>query len=426
MNYKEIKALKFFKKAILKLPSSKSLTQRALICASLADGTSEVINPLISEDTFLLKQALQETGVEIKEKNEKWIIKGIFPPLLQEKRIYLGNNGTGSRFFLAFSTLGKGSYIEIYGKSRLHERPVAPLIQALKELSAQIECLEKEGYFPVKVKESKLISKKLNILGNISSQFISALILIAPYLPEGLELEIEKELISKSYVGMTLNVMKAFGIEVVTDEDLKYFKVPVGSYKAINYEIEADASSASYFLALPLILGKGEIIVENYNANSKQGDVKFLEYIKKMGAEIEVLNPLGVKVKFEGIPKGAEIDLKDTPDLFPTMCVLGAVAEEKTILKGAPHLRYKETDRIKAMVTELRKLGIKAEELPDGAIIEGAKSFKPAFINTYDDHRIAMSFAILGLKTGNLNIENPECVAKSFPDFWNYIEKLYG
>ncbi|WP_038057132.1 3-phosphoshikimate 1-carboxyvinyltransferase [Thermodesulfobacterium hydrogeniphilum] len=425
MNYKEIKALKFFKKAIFKLPSSKSLTQRALICASLADGTSEVINPLISEDTLLLKQALQETGVEIKEKNEKWIIKGIFPPLLQEKKIYLGNNGTGSRFFLAFSTLGKGSYIEIYGKSRLHERPVAPLIQALRELSAQIECLEKEGYFPVKVKESGLISKKLNILGNISSQFVSALILIAPYLPEGLELKIEKELISKSYVNMTLNVMKAFGIEVVTDKDLKHFKVPAGSYNATNYEIEADASSASYFLALPLILGKGEIIVENYNANSKQGDVKFLEYIKKMEAEIEVLSPVGVKVKFEGIPKGAEIDLGDTPDLFPTMCVLGAVAEGKTILKGAPHLRYKETDRIKAMVTELRKLGVKAEELPDGAIIEGTQNFNSAFINTYDDHRIAMSFAILGLKIGNLKIENPECVVKSFPDFWNYIERLY-
>ena len=145
-----------------------------------------------------------------------------------------------------------------------------------------------------------------------------------------------------------------------------------------------------------------------------------------MGAKIETLNPLGVSVEFKGIPKSVKIDLNNTPDLFPTMCVLGAVAEGKTILKGAPHLRYKETDRIKAMVTELRKLGVKAEELPDGAIIEGTQTLKSATINTYDDHRIAMSFAILGLKTGNLKIENPECVAKSFPNFWDYIEKLYG
>jgi len=243
-------------------------------------------------------------------------------------------------------------------------------------------------------------------------------------LPDGLEIQIEGELISKAYINLTIEVMKTYGIEVKSFENK--FKVFPGTYKSISYEVEADASNASYFLAIPLILGKGTIIIENYNVLSKQGDVKFLEYIKKMGADIEVLNPLGVKVRFEGIPKGAEIDLGDTPDLFPSMCVLGAVAEGKTFLKGAPHLRYKETDRIKAMVTELRKLGVKAEELPDGAIIEGTTNFTPALINTYDDHRIAMSFAILGLKTGNIKIENPECVAKSFPNFWDYIEKLYG
>ena len=424
MSIKEIKQLKNLKEISLKLPTSKSLTQRALICSALSKGVSQIINPLISEDTLLLKSALESVGVNIKENKNIWEIEGKYPPLLLEKRIYLGNNGTGARFFLALASLGKGSYVEIYGKPRLHERPMEPLIKTLRNLSAHIECLEKEGFLPVRIKESQLISKEVFLPGNISSQFISALLLIGPYLPDGLEIQIEGELISKAYINLTIDVMKTYGMEVKSCENK--FKVFPGTYKSISYEVEADASNASYFLAIPLILGKGTIIIENYNVLSKQGDVKFLEYIKKMGAEIEVLNSLGVKVRFEGIPKGAEIDLRDTPDLFPTMCVLGAVAKGKTFLKGAPHLRYKETDRIKAMVTELKKLGVKAEELPDGAIIEGTTNFNSALINTYDDHRIAMSFAILGLKTGNIKIKNPECVAKSFPNFWEYLEKLYG
>lgn len=423
MGLKEIKPLKSFKKLSIKLPTSKSLTQRALICSALAKGISQIVNPLKSEDTLLLKKALEDVGVKVNEEKNVWRVEGKFPPLLLEKRIYLGNNGTGARFFIALSSLGKGSYVEIYGKPRLHERPMGPLIESLKKLSAHIECLEKEGFLPVKVRESKLISKNLILPGNISSQFISALLLIGPYLPKGLSLTIDGDLVSKAYVELTIDVMRIYGVKVSFSENI--FKVPASNYKATNYEVEADASTASYFLALPLILGCGEVIVENYNPFSKQGDVKFLEYIKKMGAKVEVLSPLGVKVGFEGILRGVELNLSDTPDLFPTMCILGAVAEGKTILKGAPHLRYKETDRIKAMVTELRKLGVKAEELPDGAIIEGNKELKPAIINTYDDHRIAMSFAILGLKVEGIKIENPECVTKSFPEFWEYLERIY-
>uniref|UniRef100_A0A7V6CEE1 3-phosphoshikimate 1-carboxyvinyltransferase n=1 Tax=Thermodesulfobacterium geofontis TaxID=1295609 RepID=A0A7V6CEE1_9BACT len=424
MNIKEVKPLKDFERISLKLPASKSITQRALICSALAQGISQVINPLISEDTLLLKEALEAVGVNIKERENIWEVEGRFPPFLSEKKIYLGNNGTGARFFLALASLGKGSYVEVYGKPRLHERPMGPLIESLRKLSAHIECLEKEGFLPVRVKEGKLVSQKISLPGNISSQFISALLLIAPYLPNGLEIFIEGELLSKAYIELTNEVMKTYGVEVEFSKNK--FKVFPSFYRPTSYEVEADASTASYFLAIPLVLGRGEIIIENYNAFSKQGDVKFLEYIKKMGAKMEILNPLGVKVSFEGAPKGIEIDLSDTPDLFPTLCILGAIAEGKTILRGAPHLRYKETDRIKAMVTELRKIGVKVEELPDGAIIEGTKKFKSTIINSYDDHRIAMSFTILGLKKEGIKIENPECVAKSFPEFWNYIERLYG
>jgi len=421
----KIDKVKSFKEIELSLPSSKSLTQRALVCASLADGESFIKNPLVSEDTQLLKQALEATGVKIEEKPEGWKIKGTKSPTLPQAKVYLGNNGTGSRFFLAYASLGKGDWIEIYGKPRLHERPVAPLVKALRTLGAKIECLEKEGFFPVLVRQGEISGGELSIPGNISSQFISALLLIGARLSQGLSLKIEGEMISGSYIEMTIQVMKEFGIKVEKDEAKKEFKVLPGDYTSRVYEVEADASSASYFLAIPLILGGGKVVIKNYSVNSAQGDVKFLDYIKAMGAEVKPLSPIGVEVSFQGRPKAVEVDLSDTPDLFPTMCVLCAVAEGKSILKGAPHLRYKETDRISAMVTELKKLGVNAEELPDGAIIEGTNSFKPALINTYDDHRIAMSFAILGLKTGEIEIENPDCVKKSFPNFWDYLKSIF-
>ncbi|MBZ4681920.1 3-phosphoshikimate 1-carboxyvinyltransferase [Thermodesulfobacterium sp.] len=423
---KPILPLKGLKKIEIELPSSKSLTQRALICASLAEGKSQLVNPLISEDTLLLKDALVATNIEVKvvEEEKLWEIKGGFPPLLSGVKVYLGNNGTGSRFFLSYACLGKGSFIDIYGKPRLHERPVKHLVEALRKLNAKIECLEKEGYFPIRVKSNVLRSESIVLPGDVSSQFVSSLLLIGPYLPNGVEILIEGPFFSRPYVEITLEVMKEFGVEVYAEE--RYFKVSPGRYKPSVYEVEADASSSSYFLGLPLILGEGEVVVKNYNYFSKQGDTKFIEFIKKMGACVEPLYPKGVRVAFKGRPKAVELDLKDTPDLFPTMCVLGAVAEGKTILKGAPHLRFKETDRIKAMVTELQKIGVNAQELPDGAVIEGTQDFQPAEIETYDDHRIAMSFALLGLKTGKIKIINPECVTKSFPDFWEYLEALYG
>lgn len=427
MKFQMIKKLEKFEKFECILPSSKSVTQRALICAALSEEVSEIINPLKSEDTILLRDALSLTGVEIKEVDKNiWKVRGSRTPYLPGKKAYLGNNGTGSRFFLSFSCLGKGDYIEIYGKPRLHERPVGPLIEVLRKLSASITCLEKEGHFPVRVKESKLKSELIILPGNISSQFISALLLIGPCLPFGLEILVEEPFFSRPYVELTIQVMQDFGVEVYLENN--YFKVKNGNYRGRHYEIEADASNASYFLSIPLILGKGEVVILNYNPFSKQGDVKFLHYLLQMGAKVEKLDKMGkmgIKVSFEGRPKGIEIDLGDTPDLFPTLCVLGAVAEGKTILKGAPHLRYKETDRIKAMLTELSKVGVRVEELPDGAIVEGTEKFNPAEIETYDDHRIAMAFSILGLKTGIFKIKNPECVNKSFPEFWNYLEKLY-
>lgn len=424
MESKIVYPLEDFEFLSLKLPSSKSLTQRAYICSALAKGESLVVNPLKSEDPELLREALCATGVIFEEKEKGYLIKRYFEkPGLNKERVYLGNNGTGARFFLAYATLGKGDWIELYGKERLHERPMEALIWALRSLSAKIECLEKEGYFPVRVYESSLTSQKVRLPGNISSQFISALLLIGPYLPDGIEIEIEGELFSKSYVEMTCEVMRHFGIN--PEEEKGIFRVPKGFYEAKIYEVPADASSATYFLAIPLVLGKGRVYIENFDGKTKQADAVFLEFAREFGAEIKIFEPLGIEISFEGRPKALSLNIRDCPDLFPTLAVIGAVSEGRTVLYGAPHLRYKETDRIKAVARELLKVGIEVEEIPDGLVIHGKKSYRGARIATYDDHRIAMAFAVLALKAGPLEIENPECVAKSFPEFWELFERVY-
>lgn len=420
-----VSPLKDFKELSLKLPSSKSLTQRAYICSALAEGESFIKNPLKSEDPELLKEALKVTGVLFEEKEEGYLVKGVWGrPKLNKEKVYLGNNGTGARFFLALASLGKGDWIELYGKKRLHERPMEALISALRALSARIECLEREGYFPVRVYESSLLSQRVKLPGHISSQFISALLLIGPYLPQGIEIEIEGELFSKSYVEMTCEVMRQFGVEA--QEEGKIFRVPPKRYEGRIYEVPADASSASYFLAIPLVMGKGRVFIENFDGKTKQADAVFLEFAKEFGAQVRFYEPLGVELSFEGRPKALSLNLRDCPDLFPTLAIIGAVSEGRTVLHGAPHLRYKETDRIMAVARELTKLGVKVEEIPDGLIIYGRESFNQARLETYDDHRIAMAFAILALKAGPLEIENPGCVAKSFPEFWELLEEVYN
>ncbi len=303
MEIKLVNPLKDFEYFSLKLPSSKSLTQRAYICSALSRGESFIKNPSKSEDPELLKRALELTGVIFEEKENGYLIKGISgEPKLNRERVYLGNNGTGARFFLAYATLGKGDWIELYGKERLHERPMEALISALRNLSAKIECLEKEGFFPVRIYESSLKSVRVCLPGHISSQFISALLLIGPYLPSGVEIEVEGELFSKSYIEMTCEVMKHFGICPKESEGV--FSVSQGFYQGKMYEVPADASSASYFFAIPLILGKGKVFVENFDGKTKQADAIFLEFAKEFGAEVRIFEPLGVEIAFEGRPKG--------------------------------------------------------------------------------------------------------------------------
>ena len=422
MEGREIKPLNRPVEMKVRLPGSKSLTQRALICAALAEGESELRNPLFSEDTELLSGALQASGCRLERRDGTLVISGVSGrPIFSGNEIFFGNNGTGSRFFLAYAVLSQGGEALLYGKPRLHERPMGPLITALRSLGARIECLAREGYLPARVSPGRLSGGRITLSATQSSQFVSALLLIGPYLPGGLELEIEGRMVSAPYVELTLSVMAAFGAEV--ERTLGGFRVREGGYRARTYEVEGDASGASYFLILPALLG-GAVEVENLSPDSPQADILLLQILSQTGGRIERVGQ-GVRVEFSLPPRAFEVDLREAPDLFPTLCVLAAVAEGRSRIYGAPHLRYKECDRISAMATELSKIGVRVKELPDGIEIEGGRELRGAEIETYEDHRVAMSFAVLGLKVPGLVIRNPACVVKSFPQFWEYLDRVY-
>ena len=422
MEGREIKPLNRPVEMKVRLPGSKSLTQRALICAALAEGESELKNPLFSEDTELLSAALQASGCRLERRDGTLVISGVSGrPFFSGNEIFFGNNGTGSRFFLAYAVLSRSGEALLYGKPRLHERPMGPLITALRSLGARVECLDKEGYLPVRVSPGRLSGGRITLSAAQSSQFVSALLLIGPYLPGGLELKIEGRMVSAPYVELTLSVMAAFGAEV--ERIFGGFRVREGGYRARTYEVEGDASGASYFLILPALLG-GAVEVENLSPDSPQADILLLEILSQTGGRIERVGQ-GVRVEFSLPPRAFEVDLREAPDLFPTLCVLAAVAEGRSRIYGAPHLRYKECDRISAMATELSKIGVRVKELPDGIEIEGGRELRGAEIETYEDHRVAMSFAVLGLKVPGLVIRNPACVVKSFPEFWEYLDRVY-
>ncbi|OAG26942.1 3-phosphoshikimate 1-carboxyvinyltransferase [Thermodesulfatator autotrophicus] len=423
MTRKEIKPLDGPLIAQVKVPGSKSITQRALICAALAEGESILEDALRSEDPDLLAHALAATGAKVEFSENALRIGGVVgSPRLSGKEIFMGNNGTGARFFLAYSSLGKGTPIVLTGTKRLCERPFKPLIEALQAWGASLSCLKKEGFLPIKITGGGLLGGEVSLSVSESSQFLSALLLVGPYTREPAVIKLSSPLVSRPYVDLTLAIMKNFGAEV--EEKEESFFVKPQKYQARHYQIEADASSASYFLAAAALVG-GKVTVANLPKDSLQGDAAFAGILSRMGCEISYGQGVTVSRDPETPLRGIDINMGRYPDLVPTLAVVAAKARGKTIIRGVPHLRFKETDRLKAVATELRKCGVPVEELEDGLIIEGTDNIKGAEIETYDDHRIAMAFAILGLVAHGMVILNPGCVAKSFPNFWEVLEGLY-
>jgi 3-phosphoshikimate 1-carboxyvinyltransferase len=409
----------------LNVPGSKSLTQRALIAASLASGESRLYGPLVSEDTEYSSRALVQLGVSIDQSDPgSWIIQGnsgLVRP--SDGTIYLGNNGTATRFLTSVAALGYSPCI-IDGDERMHERPIGPLLTALRGWGVDIRSLHGTDCPPLQVNGQGIDGGRTTLPEGKSSQYLSSLLLVAPYAKHPAHLEVEGEVLSKPYVRMTLSVMADFGIIAECSYDLKSFSIPRGVYRGREYHIEGDASNASYFWAAAAIAG-GRVTVTNVPVLSLQGDIGLVPLLARMGCEVTQAGQ-GITVERKGGLEGITVDMGDMPDVVPTLAVVAAFAQGRTEITNIAHLRIKECDRLHAVVTELRRMGAHIEEQEAAMIIhgDGGGSLRGAEIETYRDHRMAMSFAVAGLKVPGVRITGDECVAKSFPDFWKRFALL--
>ena len=409
--------------AAVQVPGSKSYTQRALVAAALAEGTSLLRNVLIAEDTGHLVEALRLLGAQIVSSGPDVIVTGTGGRIANPGRaLHLGSNGTAMRFLVGVAALGTGD-ITLTGDARLCERPLKPLLDGIGSLGVSSRCRNAPGYPPVTIRGGTLRGGRVVFQDIESSQYVSSILLAAPYASGDVEVEIRGTAVSRPYVEMTLAAMKAFGVAVEKRSE-NLFSVRNGRrYRACRYLVEGDLSSASYFFLAAVLCG-GTVRVENTNFWTHQGDVRFLRYLKELGCTVAATDQW-IEVSGGNLAPGDfTASMEDIPDMVPTMAVLAALRPGKTLIRNVPHLRLKESNRLAAIVNELAKTGIRAGELDDGLVIEGGAP-RGAEIETYNDHRIAMSFAVLGLAAPGMRIRNPGCVGKSFPGFWTELEKLY-
>ncbi len=408
--------------AAVRVPGSKSYTQRALVAAALAKGQSFIRGALVSEDTEHLMNALSLLGSTIRRQGGELSIQGTGGELTTPSGpIYLGNNGTGLRLLTGTVCLGHGTFL-LDGNSRMRQRPIQALVDALKNIGGEAVCMEGNGCPPVQVRATGLAGGKAVLSGGLSSQYLSALLLAAPYARRDTEIEVQGMLPSRPYVQMTLDVMARFGVEVLAPHDNTFFVKAPQAYRAREYGVEGDASSATYFMAAAAICG-GTVRISNIHPDSVQGDIRFADVLESLGCGVTTSGN-GVAITGPLSNHGDLcLDLQDMPDMVPALAVVSAFRRGKTILKNIGHLRIKESDRIAALTRELRKIGAKAEEKADEMIVQGIAT-RAAEIECYSDHRIAMSFAIAGLAIAGVAIKDPDCVRKSFPDFWEKLESL--
>jgi 3-phosphoshikimate 1-carboxyvinyltransferase len=411
------------------IPGSKSITNRALLVAALADGESELIGALYSDDTRYMAQALNDLGIAVEsdEASQSFRVQGgggTFPA--READLFVGNSGTTMRFLTAALPLGNG-ILRIDGIPRMRKRPIAPLLQALSDLGANAVSEEGTGCPPVVVHAAGLRGGVTRMAGDQSSQYFSALLLAAPYADQGVEIEVIGDLVSKPYMPLTAKVMHDFGVIAELDaEHWKTFRIEPGQrYTGRACHIEPDASNASYFFAAAAVTG-GRMRVDGLGASSTQGDLHFVDVLKAMGASVTIAeNYTEVIGPSVGTLQGVDLDLNAISDTAQTLAAIAPFADGPTTIRGVHHARLKETDRVAALATELRRMGQAVEEHHDGLTIT-PRPVTPAAIETYDDHRMAMSFAIAGLAAPGITIRDPGCVAKTFPDFFEQLSQITG
>jgi len=408
----------------MQLPGSKSISNRTLLLAALAKGSTEIRGLLKSDDTDRMLEALGALGVNITKTKQGIMVKGCngdFPN--KQADLFLGNAGTALRPLTAALAFSNGDY-HLHGVPRMHERPIGDLVTALQSTGANIECLANDGFPPLQTTSATLdVSKPIQIRGDVSSQFLTALLMALPLTRQQATIEVVGELISKPYIEITLNLMAKFGVHVQRDE-WQQFTIPENSqYSGLDtIYVEGDASSASYFLAAGAI--GGTLNVHGVDANSIQGDIKFAEALALMGGKITYGKNLITVSKAVHV-KAINLDCNHIPDAAMTLAILALFADGATTLRNIASWRVKETDRLTAMATELRKVGATVIEGKDYITITPPKNLTPnAEIDTYDDHRIAMCFSLVSLGGVPVTINDPNCVAKTFPTYFEAFANI--
>ncbi|MCC5952408.1 MAG: 3-phosphoshikimate 1-carboxyvinyltransferase [Acidimicrobiia bacterium] len=414
-------------------PGSKSLTNRALLAAALATGESTLRGTLDADDTHAMIAAVTALGAEVRRSGDTLEVTGVGGRWRDgATTVDARLSGTTSRFVLASLVLAKGP-VTLDGAPPLRARPMADGLAALVALGADVRPLGPDGHLPVEVRGAPPSSDGdapvIDVSAATSSQFLSGLCLAAPCLPHGLSVRVAGRLVSRPYVAMTLDVLAAFGASATWEQPaagsspdtVETVAVRGGGYRGCTYEVEADASAASYFLAAAAICG-GRVRVQGLGRRSTQGDVRFAEILEQMGVDVRWADD-HVEVQRGGRLEGVRVDMADISDTAQTLAVVAPFASTPTEVRGIGFIRHKETNRIDDVVTELRRCGIEASSTADGFVIEPGHP-QPATVRTYDDHRMAMSFALLGLAAPGIRIADPGCVAKTYPGYWVALEAL--
>lgn len=408
--------------AVVELPGSKSYTNRALLIAALAHGRSEITQALSSDDTRYMHAALEAMGVRIDDRDaHTFLVTGIdgqFPST--GATLMVGNAGTAARFLTAAVALGHGTFI-VDGSEAMRKRPIQPLIDGLRQLGVDVETQNGNGCPPVEVHARGIAGGRAVMRGDISSQYFSALLMAAPYASADVEIEVEGELVSSPYVTMTLSTMAEFGVQAERDGD-RWFRVPSGQrYQARAYAVEPDASAASYFFTAAAVTG-GRVVVPRLGSRSAQGDLGILAVLERMGCRVRIAAD-SIEVQGPARLRGVDADFTQMGDVATSLMAIAPFADGPTTVRGIAQTHYEESDRPVAAATELRRMGLRVESDWDSVTIYPGTP-QPAEIQTYDDHRIAMSFAVTGLRASGIRIANPECVSKTFPEYFEVLRRL--
>jgi 3-phosphoshikimate 1-carboxyvinyltransferase len=418
---KEIRTGEVKDGAAVTVPGSKSYTHRILIATALADGPSTIENTLKSEDTTLTAQALRSWGVSIEERNGRIDVAGTGGNLTPCKEpVYLANSGTSMRLLTGIAALGKGKTL-LTGSKRMQERPIRELLDGLGQIGVTARSVNDTGCPPVEVHGGVCEGGEMALDCRVSSQYLSSVLLMAPYTRQGIRVTLPFGLVSKPYVDMTVDIMNRLGVTVEREAYERFFAPGGQIYKNGGYVVEPDCSQASYFWAAAAITGK-RLLVRNIARSSRQGDVHFVDLLERMGCRVTEERE-GIAVT-GGKLRAIETDMSDMPDVAPTLAVVAAFAEGTTVIRNIAHLKDKECDRIGSVAKELTKMGISVKATDDGLAVQGGRP-RGALIDTYNDHRMAMCFSVAGLITKGVVIKDETCVVKSFPNYWEVFEGIY-